>query len=271
MERSGEAFELWKAATQSGYRLETRAEVSSTNDVALARAREGEASRLWTVARCQTRGRGRHGRVFQSPSGNLHASLLLVDACERADAPELGFVAGLALFDAASALTGLDHPRLSLKWPNDLLIDDKKCAGILLEGHALDDGGFALVIGIGVNVAVVPPGMPQATRLGRFAPDATAERLFALLSDEFARRFSDWAEAPRTSQKHFAAWSARAHGIGSRVRVKLPKGDVVGLFRGLDRGRLLLDTAEGLEKLDAGDLYVMGAGSPSQDSGVGHR
>ena len=97
-------------------------------------------------------------------------SLLLVDACERADAPELGFVAGLALFDAASALTGLDHPRLSLKWPNDLLIDGKKCAGILLEGHALDDGGFALVIGIGVNVAVVPPGMPQATMLGNSRP-----------------------------------------------------------------------------------------------------
>ena len=131
MESSGEAFSLGKAASEAGYRFETHSEVSSTFDLALARAREGEASRLWIVARSQTNGRGRHGRVFLSPPGNLYASLLLLEGCRRADAPELGFVAGLALFDAASVVTGLEHPRLSLKWPNDLLVDGKKCAGLL--------------------------------------------------------------------------------------------------------------------------------------------
>ncbi|MBV9568702.1 MAG: biotin--[acetyl-CoA-carboxylase] ligase, partial [Hyphomicrobiales bacterium] len=174
----------------------------------------------------------------------------------------LGFVAGLALFDAVSALTGLGHPRLSLKWPNDLLVDEKKCAGLLLEGHQLLHGAFVLIIGIGVNVALVPPGLPEATMLAGFAPGATAERLFGPLSDAFGRRFSDWAEAPRASQAHFAAWAERAHGLGARVRVKMPKGEVIGLFRGLDRGRLLLDTPGGLEKLDAGDLYVLDAAEP---------
>jgi len=260
----GEAYSLGTAASEAGYRLETQAEVSSTFDVALARAREGEASRLWIVAQSQTQGRGRHGRSFLSPAGNLYASLLLVEGCRRGDAPELGFVAGLALFDAASALTGLDHPRLSLKWPNDLLVDGKKCAGLLLEGHQLPHGVFVLIIGIGVNVVAVPTTLPEATMLARFASDATAERLFLLLSDAFARRFSDWAEAPPGSQAHFAAWAERAHGLGARVRVKMPKGEVIGLFRGLDRGRLLLDTQEGLEKLDAGDLYVLDAPEPSQ-------
>jgi BirA family biotin operon repressor/biotin-[acetyl-CoA-carboxylase] ligase len=264
MESSGEAFSLGKAASEAGYRLETQAEVSSTFDLALARAREGEASRLWIVARSQTKGRGRHGRVFLSPPGNLYASLLLLEGCRRADAPELGFVAGLALFDAVSRVTGLEHPRVSLKWPNDLLVDGKKCAGLLLEGHQLHDGAFVLILGIGVNVAVLPPGLPEATMLARFASDATAERLFPHLSDAFAHRFSEWAQAPRGSQAHFAAWAERAHGLGSRVRVKMPKGEVEGLFRGLDRGRLLLDTQEGLVKLDAGDLYVLDKAPPSQ-------
>ncbi len=259
MERPEEAMALalGEAALGAGYRLQALDEVASTNDVALARAGEGDGSRLWVVARRQTSGRGRHGRVWASPCGNLHASLALIDPCEVVRAPELGFVAGLALFEAARALTGLDHPRLSLKWPNDLLIDSAKCAGILLEGHRLGGGAFALIIGIGVNVASAPPGLAASARLATVAPHATPSRLFALLSDEFARRFAEFALAPQFHEAHFAAWAERAHGIGSRVRVRLPKGEVVGLFRGLERGRMLVDTAEGRRTLDAGDLYVM--------------
>ncbi|MBV9739410.1 MAG: biotin--[acetyl-CoA-carboxylase] ligase [Hyphomicrobiales bacterium] len=264
MQNSGIAISLGKTARRAGYRMQTQAEVSSTSDIALGRAREGERSRLWIVARSQTKGRGRHGRVFLSPPGNLYASLFLNEGCRASHAPELGFVAGLALFDAAAALTGLAHPRLSLKWPNDLLVDGKKCAGVLLEGHALHDGVFALIIGIGVNVAVLPPGLPNTAMLKDVAPDVTVEALFLHLSDSFARRFSDWTQAPRWSQAHFAAWAERAHGIGSQVRVKMPTAEVEGRFRGLDRGRLLLDTSEGLVKLDAGDLYVLDQSPASQ-------
>jgi BirA family biotin operon repressor/biotin-[acetyl-CoA-carboxylase] ligase len=264
MEMSREAFSLGRAASEAGYRLQVHPETTSTFDVALARAREGDASRLWVVARSQTKGRGRHGRVFVSPPGNLYASLVLVDDCLAANAPELGFVAGLALFDAVSALTGLDHPRLALKWPNDLLVGGQKSAGLLLEGHRLHGGAFILIIGIGVNIAVLPPGLPEATMLARFAPNATAEQLFQYLSDAFARRFSDWAQAPRGSEAHFSAWAKRAHGLGSRVRVKMPNGEVEGFFRGLDRGRLLLDTQEGLAMLDTGDLYVLDEAPPSK-------
>jgi len=264
MERSEEAVALGKVAVAAGYRLLARGEVTSTNDVALARASEAPCSRLWVVAQHQTRGRGRHGRAFASAPGNLHASLVLIDPCAVVRAPELGFVAGLALFEAAHALTGLEHPRLSLKWPNDLLIDRAKCAGILLEGHRLRNGTFALVIGIGVNVAAAPPVTPRAAMLATFAPDATASRLLSLLSDAFARQFAEFAAAPQSSEAHFAAWAGHAHGIGSRVRIRLPRGEVVGLFRGLDRGRLILDTADGQKTLDAGDLYVMNEADRAQ-------
>ncbi|MFI5011854.1 MAG: biotin--[acetyl-CoA-carboxylase] ligase [Hyphomicrobiales bacterium] len=270
MERPEQAFALGRAAADAGYRLEAQGEVSSTNDVALARAREGGASLLWVVAQRQTRGRGRHGRSWTSPSGNLYASLILIDPCDIATAPELGFIAGLALFDAVEALTGLGHPRLSLKWPNDLLVDGRKCAGILLEGHRLRDGAFALIIGIGVNIAAAPSDPPNAARLEVYAPSATAGPFFALLSDAVADRFSEFAAAP-LSQAHFAAWAERAHGIGSRVRVRLPGGDMVGLFRGLEQGRLLLDTADGRRRLDAGDLYVLDNAEASPTHVMGHR
>jgi BirA family biotin operon repressor/biotin-[acetyl-CoA-carboxylase] ligase len=251
------AFRLGDTALGAGYSLLAFEEVASTNDVALARAREEDAGKLWVLAQRQTGGRGRHGRSWASPTGNLYASLVLIDPCEVVRAPELGFVAGLAIFEAVRALTGLEHPRLSLKWPNDLLIDGAKCVGILLEGHRLATGAFALVIGIGVNVTTAPQELAGAASLSAFAPTATAPRLFALLSDEFARRFAAFAAAPHSDEAHFALWAKRAHGLGSQVRVKLPTGEVKGLFRGLERGRMIVDTQEGRRKLDAGDLYVM--------------
>ena len=258
---------LGAAALGLGYRLEVLDEVASTNDIALRRARDNGASRLWIVARRQTGGRGRHGRPWDSPSGNLFASLMLIDPCDIARAPELGFVTGLALHEAVRALTGLDHPRLALKWPNDLLIDAAKCAGILLEGHRLEAGRFVLVIGTGVNVAAVPPGLEQAaTSLQAFAPAATAARLLTLLADEFARRFASFVAAPGFDEAHFAEWGKRAHGIGSKVRVKLPQGEVEGKFHGLERGRLVLDTEAGRRTLDAGDLYVMNVTEASRQS-----
>ena len=99
---------------------------STNDDAARCGAATAIAGRLWIVAGEQRAGRGRHGRPWVSPRGNLYASLLLVDPCEPAVAPQLGFVAGLALHEAVAAETGLAAPRLALKWPNDLLLDGAK-------------------------------------------------------------------------------------------------------------------------------------------------
>ena len=121
-------------------------------DEARALALQGQATPLWLVADEQSGGRGRHGRSWVSPPGNLYATLLLPEPCAPAVAPELGFVAGTALHAAVSLLIGLGPPRLALKWPNDLLLDGAKTAGLLLEGLHVG-GRFIVLIGFGVNIS----------------------------------------------------------------------------------------------------------------------
>ena len=139
------------AASAAGVRLIERDTVGSTNTEALALAQAGERGPLWITARRQNAGRGRRGRVWVSEPGNLYASLLLSDPSPPDRAAELSFVAALAVHDAVTSLIARAPARLSLKWPNDLLFDGKKFAGILIEGE-----GPAVVIGVGVNCAHHP-------------------------------------------------------------------------------------------------------------------
>ena len=126
-------------------RLDT---VDSTNAEALRRAGTGVRGPLWIAAKQQTAGRGRRGRPWLSAPGNLHATLLLTDPSPPATAPQLGFVAGLALHDAAAHAAPALAASLTLKWPNDLLCKRRKIAGILIEGEG---DPLAVAIGIGVN------------------------------------------------------------------------------------------------------------------------
>lgn len=250
-------------AEVAGYRLISLQATDSTNDDVLQTARSGDPGQLWVVAAEQRAGRGRHGRQWASPEGNLYASLLLIDPCEVQHAPQLGFVAGLALHEAVEAVTGLGTPRLSLKWPNDLLLDGAKVSGLLLEGHRLDGNGpLAIVIGMGVNVAFAPTGTPYPAMALRHAkPALTREEMFRALSSSFARTFSAWRNAARMNPADpfgpiRRLWLERAAGIGGEVTLRLPSGEKRGIFEGLDRfGRLQLKTASGTELIDAGDLY----------------
>jgi BirA family transcriptional regulator, biotin operon repressor / biotin---[acetyl-CoA-carboxylase] ligase len=265
-------------ADAAGYRLIARDATQSTNDDASAAARAGDPGRLWIVAGEQRAGRGRYGRTWVSPRGNLYASLLLVDPCEPAVAPQLGFIAGLALHEAVAAETGLAPPRLALKWPNDLLLDGAKTAGLLLEGHQIRGGAFAVVIGFGVNVAAAPGDASYpAAALGSAADLLTAEALFRTLSRCMADRLDAWRrvrahdpdDAFRTVRTE---WLARAAGLGETVTVRLPTGARSGSFQGLDEaGRLQLRTPAGAELIDAGDLFFpasLTAGAPAAASGV---
>lgn len=250
-------------AEAAGYRLVFIEATDSTNDDALQAARSGDPGPLWIVAAEQRAGRGRHGRQWASPQGNLYASLLLTDPCEAQHAPQLGFVAGLALHEAIEAVTGVGAPRLSLKWPNDLLLDGGKVSGLLLEGHRFDGNGpLAIVIGFGVNVAFAPTGTPYpASALQAVRPGLTREAIFRALSAAFAQTFSAWRNAARMNAADpfgpiRRLWLERAAGIGQEVTLRLPSGERRGLFEGLDRsGRLQLKTVSGTELIDAGDLY----------------
>ena len=239
----------------AGYRLIVRDAVGSTMDEARRALEQGDPGKLWIVARSQNAGRGRHGRQWGSPPGNLYSSLLLVAPCEPVVAPQLSFVASLALHDAATKLTGLAPPRLALKWPNDLLIDRAKCSGLLLEGESRG-GVFSVIIGLGVNIASCAQGTPYpASFLQAHAPATTIEAALAALTQAWLARFAIW-QRPGGFGPTRDAWLERAAFLGETITIRPPEGAVSGVFTGVDRlGRLLLETQTGPRSFDAGDLF----------------
>jgi BirA family biotin operon repressor/biotin-[acetyl-CoA-carboxylase] ligase len=239
------------------FRIVDLGSVGSTNDEALTRARAGEPGGLWIVAQAQTCGRGRHGRTWVSPRGNLYASLLLVDPTRRECAAELGFVAGTALACALREILGRDR-RLAIKWPNDLLFDGAKLAGILLESTDLPDGRLACVAGFGVNCASHPsntlyPTSDLATITGH---EVSPQTVLDHLVPAMAERLAIWNKGEGFSAIR-AEWLTFAAGLGSRIEVVRPSATVAGTFETIDAaGRLLLETASGRVAIDAGDIFL---------------
>jgi BirA family biotin operon repressor/biotin-[acetyl-CoA-carboxylase] ligase len=252
------------AATR-GYRVEHFDSIGSTNDVAMARGRADDAGHLWIVAAEQTGGRGRLGRAWVSPPGNLFASLLLMDPAPVARAPELGFVTGVALSNALNRVA--PSAAFTLKWPNDALLDGAKLAGVLLEATTTPGGRLACVIGIGVNCVAHPDGLPyRATDLAAAGFRVTREDLFVALSDEMARALALW-DAGAGFESVRRAWLSRAAGLGQRIDVAIGERRVSGVFRSIDeRGRLALTAETGDIHIDAGDV-ILPSLSPSRAGG----
>jgi BirA family biotin operon repressor/biotin-[acetyl-CoA-carboxylase] ligase len=243
-----------EATGLAGVRHKPYDTLGSTNAEALALARAGERGPLWVTAKTQTAGRGRRGNAWVSAPGNLFATLLLTQPSPQAVAPQLSFVAALALDDAVSECAPQLASQLNVKWPNDLLLGGKKCAGILIEG---DNGqSFAVAIGIGVNCASHPPETANpATDLATDGAEVTPGRLLEALGITMARRLKQWRRG-----EGFAAiradWLKRAAGLGDDIRVRLPEREMTGRFEGLDdAGRLLLKTAGGLTTVAAGEVF----------------
>ena len=220
-------------------------------------AREGDPGPLWVVARSQTGGRGRQGRGWTSPPGNLYASLLLIDPAPPARAPQLGFVAGVALARAVRGLLGGD-PRLLLKWPNDLLHDGAKLSGMLLEGATLPDGRFACVIGFGVNCRSHPEGLAYAaTDLAAIGSPCGPADVLEALSGGMVHWLDRWQAGDGFAAVR-DAWMREAMAPGSPLRVVTAGRTLEGRFAGLDgAGRLRLATDAGENLVEAGDVFLM--------------
>jgi BirA family biotin operon repressor/biotin-[acetyl-CoA-carboxylase] ligase len=220
-------------------------------------ARDGDPGRVWVVAREQMEGRGRRGRTWSSPRGNLYASLLLIDAAPPEHLPELGFVACVALFDALREIVG-DDPRLGLKWPNDVLYDGAKLCGILLESSPLPNCTTACVAGFGVNCRWHPPSLPYAaTDLATMGAALNApDDVLARLSDAFVGTLSVWAHGSGFADIR-ARWLRHALGIGAPIRVAIGTRNVSGTFETIDaRGRLILRQGDNTQAIDAGDVFL---------------
>jgi BirA family biotin operon repressor/biotin-[acetyl-CoA-carboxylase] ligase len=230
-----------------GWTLVALDSVGSTNDEAarLADAGAPEGTVVWS--REQTGGRGRRGRQWASPVGNLYTSTILRPGGAAGRAAELGFVAALAVADIVPA-----GRALRVKWPNDVLVEGGKVAGILLESAIGQTGQVQHVVaGIGVNVGFAPQ-LPEMRYRGAAlggSVEAALEKLTAALAARLAEWRRDGFETVR------AAWLAKAGPIGAEVDVKLGEELVRGRFAGLDReGALLLETAAGPRKIVSGEL-----------------
>lgn len=232
------------------FRLIELETVDSTNDEARRAASGGAGHGTVVWAHRQTAGRGRRGREWISPAGNLHCSLLLDAGPDPARAPQLAFVAAVAV---RAALADLAPAALfQVKWPNDVL-----CAGRKISGMLLEQSQPFVIAGIGVDVAHAPePGLYPTTCLRQLGSGAEP---FDVLSGLVAH-FGDWYE--RWRGQGFApvreAWLNGAAGLGGPITVRLSDETTLeGTFTGLDaEGVLLLAQADGSQRrILAGDVF----------------
>lgn len=229
------------------FRLASHQTVDSTNSEALRMAAAGAPGGTLVWSRAQDQGRGRRGRVWSSPAGNLYCSVLLREMGYGPAVSHLAFLTALALRDGIAAAAPSVPVRF--KWPNDLLVRRRKIAGILIEGGP----AASVVIGTGVNIASHPEG---ATAL---AFEGAANVGIEDLLTGYAAALRTWLDL--LQDEGFgavrAAWLASADGIGTAIEVRLPTATLRGTFAELDsEGALLLETESGRHRITAGDVFL---------------
>jgi BirA family biotin operon repressor/biotin-[acetyl-CoA-carboxylase] ligase len=235
-------------------------EVGSTNTEAFKRAEAGERGPLWIVARRQTQGRGRSGRSWGSEPGNLYASLLQTIACPPSAVHQISLLAGVAVVDAIRAVAGGGRiDGLRLKWPNDVLIGQAKCVGILPECVAGADGkAVTAVVGIGINLAWHPADIGKpATHLAAYGVGVTPDAMLQALAPAMQKWIDTWQGGVGFAQVR-AAWLERAGPVGEAATVDTGAERIAGTFLGLDsEGALLLRDTLGLQrKVTYGDVTL---------------
>ncbi len=238
-----------------GFRLCALAATTSTQDVVRAAVRAGAAPGYCCVAGSQSSGRGRQQRVWTAPAG----SSLLASIFVRVDHPRLGVVpiaAGLAL---RAAIEGVSGCASRLKWPNDLLVGDRKLAGILCEVEPAASGmGTAVVVGMGVNLAVTsfPAGVGGVSLHELVEAPPSPSRLLAAALSELATRLALLDSTGMGALR--GEWMEHAGGIGEVVAATSAAGLVSGVAEGIDDdGALLLRGESGRVRVLAGDVHII--------------
>lgn len=242
-----------------GYGLHIVQEVDSTLNEA-ARLAPTASGPVWIMARHQTAARGRRGRAWVNPKGNLAATLLMRPQGNPGQAALRSFVAALAVFDACIAVTGR-AAGLSLKWPNDVLLNGGKLAGILLESTGQAGAVSHLAIGIGVNLTEAPTtnvveqhAVRPVSLLSETGAAVSPEDFLTELAVAYARYETQFAtlgfEPIRT------AWLSRAARIGEVITARTSTSNTVGTFETVDSdGNLVLKTAKGRVSIPAADVF----------------
>jgi BirA family biotin operon repressor/biotin-[acetyl-CoA-carboxylase] ligase len=231
------------------------AETGSTNDEVRNAALRGKPEGLVVTADVQTAGRGRRGREWSSPSGNLYSSVLLRPAVPPAVGAQLSFIAALAVAEAVAELLP-GAPLVNCKWPNDVLVNGAKIAGILLESQTGAGGRLDwVVIGAGVNVTSHPQlAAYPATSLAANGATAAAKDVLARYLHRLDHWLVRWAEAGFAPVRD--AWLARAWRLGATIAVKAGERPLEGVFETLDEaGALVLAARDGRRQIfSAGEI-----------------
>lgn len=219
-------------------------------------ASDGEPSNLWVTAKTQTSARGSRGRDWKAEPGNLFASLMLRDAGPVEKLYQLTFVAAISVGQAIRQFS--NSQAIENKWPNDLLLNGKKCSGILLESRMEGDQTI-VVIGIGVNCISYPDidTLHAATSLAAEEIECAADELFPEVAICMANNISIWDKG-----NNFAAirslWLKNAYGLGKEMRIKIPgQAEMPGVFLDMDEnGLLILGSSSGeTHKISTADIF----------------
>lgn len=246
-------------ALPAGYQLAAYETIGSTNDEALRLAEAGAPAGTVVWAKAQSGGRGRSGRGWTSPPGNAYFSLLLRPAVPAAEAAGLSFLAAVAVAEAFEVLLPTAKA-VACKWPNDVLIGGRKAVGILLQSRLGTSGLVeAMVIGIGTNVATRPEGTEwPATSLAAEGYAGGVEAVVVAEVTALDRWLGRWRAEGFAPVR--AAWLARAHALGRRIRARTGSLELHGTFEGLDpAGALLLAGDDGKRHvITAGEVFPVG-------------
>ena len=228
--------------------------LTSTMDIARQGALAGAAEGTVVIAGRQTAGRGRLKRAWFAPTGNIALSVILYPRAP--DLPSLVMLASLGAVHAIRAVTGITG---AIKWPNDVLIDGRKVCGILIETSVQRDTVAYAVIGIGVNVSLVPADFPEIAATAASLSALAGEEISRVtLTRELLRQLDRLYVGVRQGDSVFEEWRASLVTLGQTVRVKSAEDTRDGLAEAVDRdGTLLLRSPDGkLTRIFAGDVTL---------------
>jgi BirA family biotin operon repressor/biotin-[acetyl-CoA-carboxylase] ligase len=235
------------------WNIEIFGSLSSTQELVHEMAARGIDEGFVAQALTQTKGRGRHGNEWISPMGNLYMSFILRPECSPDRAGQLSFVLSVALSEAIDEFIDQKHDK-SLKWPNDILIDNKKCAGILLESELTLDGKIEFIVaGIGVNILASPE---EAIGIQEVAGDrqVAIHPFRDILLGKIDKYYSKWKKDGFEEIRKL--WIKQAYGIGNKIEARVSDKTICGTFEEIDdSGTLIINTDDKKHKINAGEIF----------------
>lgn len=238
-------------------------EIDSTNSEAIRLAKAKVSKNYVIIAKTQTLGRGRGNKNWYSPRGNLYATLLLKFYKDPEFLPLSSFIAALAVYDCVEALKKdnsaacntisdspgeviinklmLSDPCISIKWPNDILVNNKKIAGVLPESIKVSDSNY-LIIGVGININHHPINIDQITTslVAENFQSSTAEEILEFFVKNFEKYYQMWLHKGFLPIRDL--WLKRAYKLHKTISVKINKDIVTGIFQDIDdTGRIIIE------------------------------